>query len=299
MHPSKPDQPRLVPEGSTPYVSTQANSLRGADGDRVTYSDPADPFVRRLAIRLIEQLTGQPRLQRLYDQYLETRRDGDIFWRTAVDYLRLTVRHDAYRLAAIPKEGPLIIVANHPFGVLDGIAIGYLMSRVRTDFKMMAHAALGRATVFRPYLIPVEFDGASTALRENVAAKRAALAHLADGGSLIIFPAGRVSTARNVVGTATDAPWKLFTGKLVAASRATVVPVFFEGQNGLAFHLASQVSETLREALILREVARKIGADITARIGDPLPFDALSEAPTRQALLDRLRVEVYALRGGV
>jgi putative hemolysin len=280
-----------------PMSSSTALALPPDDGDRVTYSNPSDPPLRRLAIRAVERLTGQPRLQRLYDHYLATRREDDLFWRSAIEHLRLTVRHDSHRLHAIPAEGPLIVVANHPFGVLDGIAIGYLMSRVRTDFKLMAHAALGRASVFRPYLIPVEFDGASTALRENVAAKRAALAHLSEGGSLIMFPAGRVSTAPKVLGAATDAPWKLFAGKLVAASKATVVPVYFEGQNGLLFHLVSQFSETLREALILREVAKRIGADITARIGAPLPFEALSGEPSRQALLDRLRDEVYGLRG--
>lgn len=262
---------------------------------RISYSDPNDPFARRLLIKAIELATGQPRVQRLYDQYVGSRSDGDNFWQSAVEFLQLSVQFNAEGLANIPASGPLIIVANHPYGVLDGIAVGYIASNVRSDFKLLAHAALGRAEVFRPYLIPIEFDGASSAVRGNVKAKHAALDHLANGGSLIIFPAGRVSTASGVLGTATDSPWKPFTGKLIEKSGATVVPVYFQGQNGLTFHLASKLSEALREALLLREVAKRIGGEITARIGDPLSSEYLSELPSRQALIDYLRSRVYAM----
>ncbi len=262
---------------------------------RISYSDPNDPVARRLLIKAVELITGQPRVQRLYDQYLLSRCDGDNFWQSAVEFLQLSVRFNPEGLATIPSSGPLVIVANHPYGILDGISVGYIASNVRSDFKLLAHAALGRAEVFRPYLIPIEFDGASSAVRSNVKAKHAALDHLANGGSLIIFPAGRVSTASSVLGTATDSPWKLFTGKLIEKSGATVVPVYFQGQNGLPFHLASKLSEALREALLLREVAKRIGGEIIARIGSPLSFESLSEIPSRQALIDHLRSEVYAM----
>jgi putative hemolysin len=271
-------------------------SLAAGRGRReVSYCDPEDPLARRFLIGTIERLTGQPKLQRIYDDYMLRRDAEDNFWQSAVEYLRLSIRYDADTLAAIPKTGPLIVIANHPFGVLDGIAAGYLTTRIRSDMKLMAHAALGRATALRPYLIPIEFDGASSALRSNVAAKRAALEHLRDGGSLVIFPAGRVSTARNVLGTAVDDPWKLFAGKLIEMSGATVVPVFFAGQNGMMFHLVSRFSEAMREALLLREVARRMGDEIVACIGTPLSSESLQGFANRQALLDYLRGEVYAM----
>jgi putative hemolysin len=261
----------------------------------VSYCNPDDAFGRQILIRCIELLTGQPRLQRMYDDYCSTYLGSGDFWQSAVEYLRLSVRFEESRLKAIPAEGPLIIVANHPFGVLDGIAVGHITSQVRPDFKLMAHAALGRAEPLRPFLIPIEFDGASSAVRSNVESKRNALAHLKDGGALVIFPAGRVSTAENVFGRATDAPWKLFAGKLIAHSEATVVPIFFEGQNRFLFHFVSRFSEALREALLMREVVRRIGDEVRAHIGAPIGAEELGGGTDRQALLDDLRQLVYAL----
>ena len=277
---------------------TRLQRLRGTWAEHapeVSYCNPDDPFPRQILIRIVERLTGQPRLQRLYNEYKRVRREDEDFWQTAIEWLRLTVNYDDGRLQAIPAEGPLIVVANHPFGVLDGIAVSYLTSQVRKDFKLLAHATLGRAEVLRPFLIPIEFDGASTAVRTNVQAKRDALRHLEEGGSIVIFPAGRVSTAPHIFDQAIDAPWKLFAGKLIARSKATVVPMFFEGQNGWLFHLVSLFSEALREALLLREVAKRIGDDITAHIGQPIPFSELVPWSDRQALIDHLRDMVYGL----
>mgnify|MGYP003133404206 FL=1 len=261
----------------------------------VSYCNPDDSLTRQLLIRCVELLSGQPRLQRMYDDYCRRNRDTDNFWHSAVDYLKLSVNFEQARLNAIPAEGPLIVVANHPFGVLDGIAVGHITSLVRKDFKLLAHAALGRAEPLRPYLIPIEFDGASSAVRSNVESKRKALAHLHDGGALVIFPAGRVSTSEKLFGRATDAPWKLFAGKLIAQTDATVVPIFFEGQNRFLFHLVSRFSEALREALLMSEVARRIGDDVQAHIGTPVRSSELSFGNDRQELLDHLRDMVYGL----
>tara|TARA_E500000305_G_scaffold18807_1_gene13979 strand:- start:2288 stop:3166 length:879 start_codon:yes stop_codon:yes gene_type:complete len=261
----------------------------------VSYCNPDDSLPRQVLIRFVELMSGQPRLQRMYDDYCRTYHDTDNFWHSAVEYLRLSVNFERNRLNAIPAEGPLIVVANHPFGVLDGIAVGHITSLVRKDFKLLAHAALGRAEPLRPYLIPIEFDGASSAVRSNVESKRKALAHLNGGGALVIFPAGRVSTSEKLFGRATDAPWKLFAGKLIAQTDATVVPIFFEGQNRFLFHLVSRFSEALREALLMNEVARRIGDDVQAHIGTPVRSSELSVGNDRQALLDQLRDMVYGL----
>ncbi|MEQ8601892.1 MAG: lysophospholipid acyltransferase family protein [Marivibrio sp.] len=281
---------KFGPPGGDPLAELDARLA-----DRVTYSAPDDPIGKRTLIKGVELLTGQPKLQRLYDEYRRRRPTDDDFWRSAVEYLRLEVRFDRRALAAVPKTGPLILIANHPFGVLDGIAAGHILSGVRRDFKLIAHAALGRAQVFRPYLIPIAFEGDSAALRSNVHSKRIARAHLRDGGSLVIFPAGRVSTAKKMFGTAVDDPWKLFPATLIQTSGAPVLPVHFEGQNGRLFHFVSKFSGTLREALILREVVRRIGGSIAAQIGAPMPPEDLARFDDRQALLDHVRARVYDL----
>jgi putative hemolysin len=267
----------------------------------ISYASPDDPLHRHILIRAFESATGQPKLQRIYDDYMRQVRvrEDDNFWRSAVDRLGVDVRFDARRAAAVPAKGPVILIANHPFGVLDGIAAGYILSHVRPDFRVMAHAALGRAEPLKPYLIPVEFEPGKMAVRNNVAAQRAALRYLKDGGAIIVFPAGAVSTAPKVVGRAVDLPWKPFAAKLIQASGATVVPLFFEGQNGLMFHFVSRFSASIREALLLREVAKRMGGAISAHIGDPIPAAETAPAAVgRDALLDRLRAVVEGLDPG-
>ena len=262
----------------------------------LSYATDDDPYFRRLFIRTIERVSGQPRLKRIYDAYRAEGGTG-AFWHDALNRLEIRLDYEADRLARMPETGPLIVVANHPFGVLDGLVACHLVSMRRPDVKLMAHATFERAPELRPYLLPIHFDGASTALRENVAARRSALEHLSGGGAIVIFPAGRVSTAPSVFGPATDAPWKLFVSAMVQRSDATILPLFFHGQNSWLFHLASRLGEAWREALLLRELARRIGKDVCVNIGEPTPSRALPGIDDRHALLDELRRRVYALGG--
>ncbi|MEC7593273.1 MAG: lysophospholipid acyltransferase family protein [Pseudomonadota bacterium] len=261
----------------------------------VSFINPGDPLWRRILMRVVELMTGQPKLQRLYDDYKRTRSEDDNFWESAVEYLNVDIHYDRAQLDALPKEGPLIVVANHPFGVLDGIAIGYILSRVRPDIKILAHSVLGRAEPLRPYLIPILFEGENGALRANVESKRIAMQHLGNNGTIIIFPAGRVSTAEKIFGEATDSPWKLFAGRLITHSNATVVPIFFEGQNSWVFHFVSKFSASIREAVLLREVLKQIGTKVVSHIGAPIDPASLTEIGDRQAILDYLREAVYDL----
>ena len=139
-------------------------------GDRIrfSYASADDPALRRIAIRAIERLTGQPRLQRIY---LENQRDpgvGETFWEAAVRRLELRIEYDAARLRAIPAAGPVVIVANHPFGVLDGIVVGHLVAKVRTDFKILTNSVLCRARELEPYLLPIDFARTPAALVTNL-----------------------------------------------------------------------------------------------------------------------------------
>ena len=260
----------------------------------LSYATDDDPYVRRLFIRTIERCSGQPRLKRLYDAYRAEGGTG-AFWHDALNRLDITLNYRPETLEKMPGTGPLIVVANHPFGVLDGLVACHLVSMRRPDVKLMAHATFERAPELRPFLLPIHFDGASTALRENVAARQAALGHLSDGGAIVIFPAGRVSTAPSVFGSATDAPWKLFVAAMVQRSDATILPLFFHGQNSWLFHLASRLGEAWREALLLRELARRIGKEVSVNIGDPVASRALPDLDDRHALLEDLRRRVYAL----
>lgn len=261
-----------------------------------SYSSPDDSPMKRAVIRGIEMATGQPHLRRLYETNRSQVGQGETFWDIAVRCLQLQLVYDESRLQQIPASGPVVVVANHPFGVLDGIVIANLLSRVRTDFRILTNALLYRAPEIRPYLLPIDFSETREALGTNLDSRRKARdLLLRNGGAVVVFPAGAVSTARRPFGRATDSEWKPFTGELIQRSRATVVPVFFEGQNSWIFQAASLISQTLRLSLLFNEVHNKIGTDIPVHIGQPLTFESLAHIRDRRVLVDHLRHITYGL----
>jgi putative hemolysin len=231
---------------------------------------------QRIAARAIERVSGQRRLKRLYDHYRANPRSGEPFWEAAIRLMELDVRHDAERLAGIPVTGPLVIVANHPFGVLDGLVLCALVGRVRRDFKLLVHAALYQAPEAMPDLLPLDFSGGPAAARTILQSRAVAMSHLKNGGCLLVFPAGAVATTPNILAKrALDGEWGPFTAKLIRRSGATVVPFHFSGQNSRLFQMASHISYTVRLSLMFRETARRIGSAVHVRIGDPIPAAAL------------------------
>ena len=242
-------------------------------------------------------MTGQRRIKKLYVDHQLFGDPDESFWSAAIRKLELNLVYDKEKLEAIPKRGPLVIVANHPFGVLDGIAISYLTSLIRPHFKVLTNSVLFRAPEVRPFLpLPVDFAETKEALRTNLDTRRAALKELSEGGAVVVFPGGTVSTSEKMFGPALDPDWKPFTAKLIVNSRATVVPVFFEGQNSRLFQIASNISQTIRLSLLFQEVANKIGSDMGIVVGAPIPFEKLEHIKDRQALIDHLREVTYRLR---
>jgi putative hemolysin len=262
-----------------------------------SYAAASDPPFKRGLIRLVEKATGQPKLKKMYVHNQRFPRANESFWQAAVRSLALDVRYDAAALAAIPKTGPVVVVANHPYGVLDGIIVSWLISKVRPDFVVLTHAVLMRAPEVQGFILPVDFSGTEEATRTNLASRAAARAQLERGGVVIVFPAGAVSTAPDKLGLkpAIDARWQPFASQLIRRSRATVVPIWFGGQNGRLFQIASHLSVTLRLSLLFHEVKTRIGATLPVVIGAPIPFAAIAGLRDRQALADELRNRVYGL----
>ncbi|WP_420345499.1 lysophospholipid acyltransferase family protein [Pelagibius sp.] len=258
-----------------------------------TYASPEDAPWRRTVIHTIEQLTGKPRLWRLYEDYCRGPA-AENFFSEAVLRLCLDVAVDERDLARIPREGPLVVVANHPFGVVDGIVLGYLISRVRRDFRILVNSVLYRLPELHPYMLPIDFAETRAALKTNIQTRRQALGDLAAGKAIAIFPGGTVSTAKPPGGVAVDPEWKPFVGRLIQEGQATVVPFFFEGQNSRLFQWASLISMTLRLSLLFREVVNKIGSDVPVRIGEPIDYAELAAFEDRRRLTDYLRALTYA-----
>ncbi len=262
-----------------------------------SYATPNDPPIQRALIRFVEKATGQPKLKQMYVQNQRFPREGEDFWQAAVRSLELDVRYDANALAAVPKTGPVVFVANHPYGVLDGIVMAWLVSKVRPDFLILTHIVLTRAPEATPFILPIDFSGAAGAEQTNLASRAAARAHLAKGRAVVVFPAGAISTTPDKFGlkSAIDGRWQPFASQLIQRSKATVVPIWFGGQNSRLFQIASHVSLTLRLSLIFHEVKSRIGAALPVAIGAPVPFASIAAVRDRQELADNLRARVYAL----
>ena len=262
-----------------------------------SYADPSMPPVKRGLIRLVEAATGQRTLHRLYMANRRHGIAGESFFAAAVRSLAIDVRHDGAALAAIPAEGPVVVVANHPYGVLDGIVVSWLIQQRRTDFLVLTNAVLLRAPEIAAHVLPIDFAPTEEALRTNLASRAAARRHLDAGGCVVVFPAGGISTAPDRLGRrrAIDGPWQPFTAQLIQRTRATVVPICFEGQNSRLFQIASHLSPVLRLSLIFHEVRTRIGTAMRVAIGAPIPFEALPALADRQALADHLRDLTYGL----
>ena len=271
-----------------------------ADIDTFSYADPADPRLKRLFIRLIERLTGQPYLKWLYEENKAHPVKGESFWSAAIRKLELNLVFNEDEVAKWPKTGPLVVVANHPFGVLDGLVICEIVSRVRDDFRVLTNAVLLRAEEVKEFLLPVDFAETDEALKTNLRTRAEAKSFLMKGGCLVVFPAGGVSTTPTIWHKrAIDTEWKNFAARLISQAKATVAPVYFPGQNSRLFQLASHVSMTLRLSLLFKEVHDRIGTDINVRIGELIPYERLAGINDRQSVMDVLKNITYSLGGAV
>ncbi|WP_422007108.1 lysophospholipid acyltransferase family protein [Pyruvatibacter mobilis] len=280
---------------TAPAVSAGPTAQTAVD---FSYASPDDPRLKRVVIRAIELLTGQPRLKRMYFDNRENPVAGETFFAAAIRYLRLQLEFDMARLDAIPKDGPLVVVANHPFGVIDGLVIGHLTSMVRPNFKVLTNAVLTQAPELEDYLLPVDFDPTPEAMATNIRTRKEARDLLNSGGTIIVFPGGTVSTAPRPFGRAVDPIWQPFTAQLIQRSKATVVPMFFDGQNGRLFQVASHFSRTLRLSLLFREVRERIGSRVRIRIGEPIAYDDLAHLKDRVEFSEELRRRTYSLGPG-
>ena len=286
-----PDRRRDAPPPQADRSRETAAAAR-----EISYSHSARTKAGKLVIRGIENITGRPRLIRMAEGYDREVEQGRDFWEVMAERYRLRLSVTPEALARIPREGPVVVVANHPFGILDGLSMGRILSMARGRFKIMAHRVFHRAPDLRDVILPISFDEDRAGLEENLRTRRDALACLAEGGCIGVFPGGTVSTSARPFGRAMDPAWRTFTAKMIQRSGAQVVPVFFDGQNSRLFQLASHVSPTLRVALLIQEFDRHVGGEVSVQIGEPLPKEQIDRfRGDAKGLMDHLRIATYRL----
>ena len=263
----------------------------------ISYAHSAQTKGGRAIIRVLENATGRLKLIRRAQGYQHEVAGGADFWDVIVRRYGLSLDIMGGDLSNIPAEGPLIVVANHPYGILDGLILGHILSQRRQgDFRILANRVFRKAEDLDRVILPISFDYTKEARALNVQTRKEALRYLADGGAMGVFPGGTVSTSARPFSQPMDPGWRTFTAKMIAKSDATVVPIFFEGTNSRLFQVASHLHTTLRMALLIKEFKRRTDEPVRLCIGAPIARDALAPYLTDpKAMMDFLRAETYAL----
>ena len=263
----------------------------------ISYASSAQTKGGRAVIRVMENATGRLKLIRKVRGYDAEVAKGADFWRVITDRYKLNLSVMGGSLDAIPKTGPLIVVSNHPYGILDGLMMGRIMSQRRGgDFKILANSVFRKSPDLERVILPISFEDTKTAARHNLETRKSALEYLNAGGAMGVFPGGTVSTSARPFSRPTDPQWRNFTAKMVSKSSATVVPMFFEGSNSRMFQLASHLHTTLRMGLFVREFRARVGSDVRVVIGDPIdPSVLAAHASESKSCMDFLRKATYEL----
>ena len=262
----------------------------------ISYATSAQTRSGRAVIRLLENATGRIGLIRRAAGYEREVAEGRDFWEVMTARYGLTLDVVGGALSNIPADGPVIAIANHPYGILDGLMLGHILSRTRGDFRILANRVFRRAEDLDRVVLPISFDETKEAVALNLRTRKEALSYLSGGGAIGVFPGGTVSTAATPFAQAMDPSWRSFTARMVEKSGAVVVPIYFDGRNSRLFQIASHLHVTLRMALLLNEFRARLDEPVRVGIGEPIPAEDLARhRGDPKAMMDFLRRATYAL----
>ena len=247
------------------------------------------PFANTLA-----SFTGVRRLNQEYAG-IQTHLTPENFWATCLQVLRVEPRISEEDLQRIPTEGPLVIVANHPFGGLEAVVLGALLRQVRSDFRMLGNYLLNAIPEIQPWIFPVDPFGNTASSPANSKTLREAIRYVRQGGALVIFPAGEVSHLQWNNLQITDSAWTPHVAAILRMTRATVLPLYFRGHNSPLFHLLGLLHPRLRTGLLVRELFNKQDSALEIFVGKGIPYKRLQEFESNEHLIENLRFNTYFL----
>lgn len=286
-------------------VDQKTDTAADVDPDYVPYKKQklsyANTFTNPFkvgVIRVLEWCTGKIKLLRLIRQFeREGVVSGQGFFTRALQIMQIGVLTPAEQIAKLPAKGPVIVVANHPHGLVDGLVLAELIGKVRVDYKILTRSLLTGIPEIEDFMLPVAFPHEENSQRLNINMRKEAMAHLKNDGVIVLFPAGVVACSETMFGPAIEAEWNPFTAKMIQKSGATVVPVFFPGQNTRSYLMANKISATIRQGLLLHEVVHSLKKPQSPIVGDPIMPDEIDGwAKNPRGFMAWLREKTLALK---
>lgn len=283
----------------TPFVAE--DDYQPYDGRRLSYSTTFTNPWKVFAIRTLEWMTAKFYLLRCIRAFeRQGVPKGQAFFAQALEVMGISLQTPADEIANIPPTGPVVVVANHPHGLIDGMVLAELIGKVRCDYKILTRSLLTGIPEIEYHMIPVAFPHEEDAVQQNLEMRRTSMEHLANGGVIVLFPSGAVAASETWFGRAVEKEWNPFTAKMIKRSGATVVPIYFPGQNSRWYQIANQISATLRQGLLLFEIKHAFNTPQHPVVGAPITPEELDgfSGNTRElmAMLRERTLELSRIR---
>ena len=236
--------------------------------------------------QILEKISKIDEIKSLYKVNYKELKQSNNFWKKTLDILK--INYIAENVDNIPKAGSSIIVANHPFGLLDGLIICSIICDVRKDYKILINDEVSQIDQIREYLLPIKFSKLTEDIKKNIISKKKAIEHVNSNGILITFPSGEVATSSLIFNEANERRWKPLIGSIINKTNAAIIPVRFFGKNSLFFQTIGFVNNNLRRILFIRELSNKKNQTFKLSIGKKISSLNEERLNNRQ-IVDKLR----------
>lgn len=243
----------------------------------------------------LERALAFPVLNAIYAR-IQATEDDRHFADRVLSALDVQCQVDQEQLARVPASGPLVVVANHPFGGIEGVILLSLLRRVRPDVRILANYMLSAIPDLRDSFFFVDPFGREDSTAKNLGAMRSAIDWVRQGHVLGVFPSGAVSHLHLRKRAVMDPAWSPTVARIIRRTDATVTPVFFDGRNSNLFQLAGFIHPSLRTVMLPREMLRRRAGKVRAIVGRPIPAGRLSRLEHAEELISYLRVRTYILK---
>ncbi len=277
-------------------TQTEAEKIMLYDRSELTYANSFPQMGKRIFIKTVETFTARFRLLYHMRHWENNPNKNPHFWTSVLDEMDIQVETPTDQLENIPDKGPIVVVCNHPHGLVDGLVLAWLLSKRREDFQIITRALLNGVSVAEKNLLSISFPHEEDAVRKNLKTRKEAVTSVRDGHCVGVFPAGTVCTSKTAFGPVVEAEWGKFTSKLILQTNAQVVPIFFQGSNSRLFQIANRISDTCRQSLLMYEIKKAFHKPQAPIVGKVIGRDVLDTYKNdAEGLMAFLRSETLSL----